>query len=127
MIIRINNDTYDIYEIICERYGFHGRIHSMEVTNRLLLTGRAGIDLRCIVFAYSWDHNREFSELDLMQFDGCAETNADYTVHTVGEAEIIAAVRDHAEANLLRGTRKIRNIVLSGENEKICAEIFMEE
>ena len=99
----------------------------MEVTNRLLLTGRAGIDLRCIVFANSWDHNREFSKLDLLQFDGRTETNADYTVHTVGEEEIIAAIRDHAEANLLRGTRKIRNIVLSGENEKICAEIFTEE
>ncbi len=126
-MIRINNDTYDIYEIICERYGFHGSIHGMEVTNRLLLTGRAGIDLRCIVFAYSWDHNREFSSLDLMQFDGCTETKDDCIVRTAGEAEIIAAVRDHAEANLLRGTRKIRNIVLSGENEKICAEIFTEE
>lgn len=126
-MIRINNATYDIYEIICERYGFHGRIHGMEVTNRLLLTGRAGIDLRCIVFSYSWDHNREFSSLDLMQFDGCAETNADYTVHTIGEAEIIAAVRDYAEAYLLQGKCRIREIRLRGDGEQICAEIFTEE
>ena len=126
-MIRINNNSYDIYEIICERYGFHGRIHGMEVTNRLLLTGRAGIDLRCIVFAYSWDHNREFSKLDLLQFDGRTETTADYTVHTVGEEEIIAAIRDHAEAYPLQGKCRIRKIRLRGDGEQICAEIFTEE
>ncbi len=123
MTITITNDSYDIYEILRDRYGCKGRIHQMEVTNRLLLTGRAGEDLRCILFSYSWDHNREFSSLDLMQFDGCAETNVDYIVRTVGETEIIAAVRDHAEKYLLRDKRQIREIILSGDGERICAEI----
>ena len=91
--IEIHNDSYDIYDILCEHFGKKGRIHGMEITNRLLLCGQAGMDLRCIVFSYSWDHNRELAKADLFLWDGRTETTEDYSVRTCTEEDIIAAIR----------------------------------
>ena len=117
--ITIDNTQYDIYEIICETYGQHGLIHGNEITNRLLLTGEAGVDLRCILFSYSWDHNKEFAYKNLMDYDGRNENNDDFFVRTLNQNEILTALCKHVKEHVIGYNRDILSAEIRGQEENI--------
>ena len=121
--IILDNTACDIYEILCEYYGSRNSAQPIEITNRLLLLGCAGKDLRCILFSYCWDLHPEYARMDLRQWDGKYEKNAQYTVRTLREAEILSAIRTHAEKVLAKKPQTVQNILLSGEDELIRAVI----
>lgn len=113
--------------MICEFHGYHGQIHNNEVTNRLLLIGESGIDLRCILFSYSWDHNKEFADRNLENYDGVNEENGDYIVKTLQQEEIIASICFYVRKFLLNKTQDIQHIEINGNGEDITAFLLIED
>lgn len=117
MKIIITNERYDIYEILCHYYGRKELIHDTIPTNRLLLLGRANIDLRCVVFSYSWECSPELREIDLTDYDGQNEANEEYVVKTLNQKDIEEAIYKSYE-NELEPKEKIVSVKFSEDMER---------
>lgn len=125
--ITVRNDPYDIYEIICESHGYRGRIHGATPTNRLLLLGQSDVNLRCIVFSYSWDSNRELAHVDLEEYDGINEKNEDYTVRTLYQEEIVESIRSYAEKYIVHTGETLCSIDIKGCDDTVEAVLHIRE
>lgn len=123
MLYILNNDKYDIYEILCYSFCSNTEIHGTIPTNRLLLLGRPDIDLRCIMFSYSWEHSKDLRDIQIDQFDGLNEINEDYFVKTVYQNEIEKAIRESDEVRAMIGDKTIQTINFLGHDDILQAVI----
>ena len=106
MLYMLNNDKYDIYEILCYSFCSNTEIHGTVPTNRLLLLGRPDIDLRCIIFSYSWEYSKDLRNIQIDRFDGLNEKKEDYIVKTIYQMEIEKAIRESDEARAMMPAKK---------------------
>ena len=123
MIYKLNNDNYDIYEILCHSFGSNTEIHGTVPTNRLLLLGRPDIDLRCIIFSYSWEYSKDLRNIQIDRFDGLNEKKEDYIVKTIYQMEIEKAIRESDEVRAMIVDKTIQTIKFIGHDDILQAVI----
>jgi len=123
MLYILNNDKYVIYEILCYSFCSNIEIHGTVPTNRLLLLGRPDIDLRCIIFSYSWEYSEDLRDIQIDRFDGLNEKNEDYSVKTIYQNEIEKAIRESDEVRAMIGDKTIQTINFLGHDDILQAVI----
>ena len=121
MILKIN----DIYSTIEHFYDDGRKFDGYFPTNRMIVLGKSGIDLRMIIFRSAWETHPEHSKYDISQFDGLNISEPDYDVRTFTEEQMIYALMysDEAWQNC---DMKPREVCFRGEVPDITAEVRFE-
>ncbi len=123
----VNNQRNEIYDMILEQYGVEEEMFDETPTHGYVMLGTAGVDLRCVLLAFSFEHNKELFKIDLSTFDGCNEITGDYIVKTITEDQIIEAIRIHAETWYARDDEEINEIRLRGDADDLTAVISIKK
>lgn len=117
--------TNDIYSMIEHFYDDCRTFDGYFPTNRMIMLGKAGCDLRVVIFRSAWETHPEHSEYDISRFDGLNISEPDYDVRTFTEEQMKYALMNYDEPCQYHGM-KPREIRFLGEVPDITAEVRFE-
>ncbi len=116
--------TNDIYSMIEHFYDDGRTFDGYFPTNRMIMLGEVGRDLRLIIFRSAWETHPEHKEYDISRFDGLNISEPDYDVRTFTEEQMKYALTHYEEQEPCQYFgRKPREIRFLGELPDITAEV----
>lgn len=117
--------TNDIYSMVEHFYDDGKLFYGYFPTNRMIMLGKPGADLRMVIFRSAWESHPEHSGYDISQFDGMSISNSDYDVRCFTEEQMIYALMNSDEA-WQNYDMKPREVCFRGEAPDITAEVRFE-